>query len=243
MPYRGRKDPMLTPFPLLLPYCLRGFIVTACLLLITDPVRAEGTPPAPPSTIVGELSTAAQTLGVVSVVAIIAVLIMLVAVAALFVGIYRLGKPLVDNIAIANRRADEAADAERKAREEQQEASSTHLKITDQRERETLAVSTRQAEAMKALGGSMVTLGGTMERITKTMNENDKLSEEGRTEAVKAINKHTDEQIDALRKDIKPMDAKLDVILKHVVPGEKPDDVAPPDEDPAAPPAPVEPEA
>lgn len=218
------------------PYFWRGFLLTlsAALLLFPAPLQAQTGTPVPPSTIVGEFTTAAQTLGVVSVVAIIAMLILLVAVGALFAGIYRLGKPLVDNIATANQRADAAAAAERQAREEQQEASSTQLKIADQRERERQALRTREVEAIDSLGKGV-------ERIANMMNENDKLSEEGRTKAVTAINAHVDEKIDELRrKNIEPMDAKLDVILKHVAPSEKPDDTAAPVA-PSTPPAASEP--
>ncbi len=213
-----------------LPYVLRGFLLTLCcaaLLFTVPPLQAQGTPN--PNTAVQSIAETAQSLGALG----FAVVCLGIALVVLIIGVllffWKAISPLLSAIIASNKARDEAAAAEREARDEQQSASSTQLKITDDRERETQALRTRQAEAMeahgeslKAVGGSMETQARTMERIMDKINQNDADSEKGRKDAVDAINAHTDEKIDALRKDIEPMDAKLDKIITRLTPEEKP---------------------
>lgn len=221
-----------------IPHVLRSFWLTlACALLLVavPPLRAQTVIPNPDAAI-ENIADTAQNLGALG----FAVVCLGIALVLLMIGIllffWKTISPLLTAITASTRSRDEAVAAEREAREEQQEASSTHLKQFHENERETQALRTRQAEAM--------------ERIVDKMNENDMRSEEGRREAVTQINQHTDVKADELRTeietvktalenaaskdDIQPIIGKLDEIMTRLPQTDKLDASKVPATDPAA---------
>jgi DNA anti-recombination protein RmuC len=192
------------------PYLLRGYLFTvACALLLFSVPPVHGQTAAPnTNTAVETIAETAQNLGALGFAVVTLGIALVLLMAAVLLFFWKFAQPFLNAIVAANKSRDEANAAEREAREEQQEASSTHLKIFDQRERETQELRTRQTEAL--------------ERIVDKLNDNDERSEEGRKGAVKAITQHVDEKFDELRRDIEPMDKKLDSILTRLTPDEKP---------------------
>lgn len=155
-------------------------VLTFCLA--ASPVVAQT--PTPSGSVISEVANAAQTLGVVSVIAVVAVFILLVAVSALFVGVYRLGKPLVDTTTSANARNDTLT----------QELSRTN-EASRRAGKRNLAIQARMADTLRRTGDILSAL------------ETASQAAEGRNSAVKTITDHVDTVI-------KPVDGKLDTVVQ-----------------------------
>lgn len=179
------------------------FDVGALFMRVWQAVQQPSTP-APNTTVVTEFSNAAQTIGVVGVIAIIAMLIFLIAVGGFFVGMYRIGKPLVDNISIANKRADDAA---------------AELVRTTEANR---IADARKLEIQEKTAAALDSVAGTGERTANILNglETKQDAIEGRQSAVEAINTHTSEAITPVKEvadttlaSVKSIEEKVDKLM------------------------------
>lgn len=162
--------------------------LASLLLLAVTPVYAQPTTPQPTTgTVISEVAGATQTLGILTVV-ILFVLAVLAGIVVFFVVVaWRLGIPLVGAIQKATEAAQKATDA----RDELQDKLFERLESGD-RERAVTADINRGT--VKALG----------DMETKTE------AKQGRDGAVDSINKHTDEALKPIAKDIERIIKKLD---------------------------------
>lgn len=186
--------------PVLLANWLRGFVITACLLLIADPLQAEGTPtPLPPAGweagLVREVNNLGSTIGTNNLL----LLFILVLVGVVVVVVVR---PYATSTTAANRSTAEANQA----------VITTTTKFISLAE-DGYKVIGHNTQVQAGVQSAIAEFTNTALIVNKTMQTVlDRLAQE-RAEGVKQVNEHTTEAHEETRRVIVELEGRVDQAL------------------------------